>query len=190
MAAIDPKTCAVLALSMTPESMAGYPNAAEMLQKTARIMAAARRASIPVIHGVVGFREGYPEVGQESMFQALKRAGRSREGSAGIAPHPDLHPAPTDILLRKRRAGAFQGTDLDLLLRAQGRRTLALMGVRTSGAILFTSCWATDLDYRLAIITDCCADPNEEVHRVLLDQVLAPYGTMTAEEFLAALATG
>ena len=89
MAAIDPKTCAVLALSMTPESMAGYPNAGEMLQKTARIMAAARRASIPVIHGVVGFREGYPEVGEESMFQGLKRAGRSREDSPGIAPHPE-----------------------------------------------------------------------------------------------------
>ena len=44
MPEIDPKACAVLALSMTNESMGGYSNGAEMISKASQIMAAARKA--------------------------------------------------------------------------------------------------------------------------------------------------
>jgi len=183
---LDPQRAAVLALSCTLESLAGYPNNAGLLERAAKVLHAARRAQVPVVHGIVRFRPGYPEVGPRSGFGAMKAAGRLKDLSPENAPHPALDPQPSDILLTKRRAGAFFGTDLDLILRAQGRTTLALLGVRTSGAVLRTFCWALDADYDVLVVSDCCADLDQELHDVLLRKL---YGrqALTADEFVVAL---
>jgi nicotinamidase-related amidase len=52
---------------------------------------------------------------------------------------------------------------------ASGIDTLVLAGVHTSGVVLSTVRHAGDLDYRLVVVPDCCADPDAEVHTMLLD---------------------
>jgi nicotinamidase-related amidase len=47
-----------------------------------------------------------------------------------------------------------------------------LAGVRTSGVVLSTVRHAGDLDYRLVVVRDCCADPDAEVHAMLLDIII------------------
>jgi isochorismate hydrolase len=74
----------------------------------------------------------------------------------------------------KHRISPFVGTDLETLLRANGIDTLVLAGVHTSGVVLSTVRHAGDLDYRLVVVRDCCADPDGEVHAMLLDIVIAP----------------
>ena len=59
----------------------------------------------------------------------------------------------------KHRISPFVSTDLETLLRANGIDTLVLAGVHTSGVVLSTVRHAGDLDYRLVIVRDCCADP-------------------------------
>jgi nicotinamidase-related amidase len=64
------------------------------------------------------------------------------------------------------------------------------MGIRTSGVVLSTVRWAADIDYRLIVLSDCCADPDEEVHRVLMEKVLSFFGqaaVVTSQEFLKVL---
>jgi hypothetical protein len=39
--------------------------------------------------------------------------------------------------------------------------------------VLSTVRHAGDLDYRLVVVRDCCADPDAEVHAMLLDIVIA-----------------
>ncbi|MGA2932584.1 MAG: isochorismatase family protein, partial [Acidimicrobiales bacterium] len=78
-----------------------------------------------------------------------------------------------DIVVTKRRVSAFAGSDLDVVLRARGARTLVLAGIATSGVVLSTLRQAADLDYGLVVLRDGCADADEEVHRVLLDKVFA-----------------
>jgi nicotinamidase-related amidase len=39
--------------------------------------------------------------------------------------------------------------------------------------VLSTVCDSADRDYRLVVLSDACADPDEEVHRVLLTKVFA-----------------
>lgn len=73
----------------------------------------------------------------------------------------------------KHRVSSFVGTDLETLLRASGIDTLVLVGVHTSGVVLSTVRHAGDLDYRLIVVRDCCADPDAEVHAILLDRVIA-----------------
>jgi nicotinamidase-related amidase len=54
---------------------------------------------------------------------------------------------------------------------AAGVDHLVLSGVSTSGVVLSTLRLAADLDYRLTVLCDCCADRDEEVHRVLMERV-------------------
>jgi nicotinamidase-related amidase len=63
----------------------------------------------------------------------------------------------------KHRISPFVGTDLETLLRASGIDTLVLADVPSSGVVPSTFRHAGDLDYRLVVVRDCCADPNAEV---------------------------
>jgi nicotinamidase-related amidase len=74
--------------------------------------------------------------------------------------------------------GAFSGNELEMMLRARGAETLVLFGIATSGIVLSTVRQASDLDYRLVVVRDACADADDEVHRVLMDKVLARQATV------------
>src|SRR5204862_162672 len=79
-------------------------------------------------------------------------------------------PAPSDILVTKRRVSAFSGSDLDVVLRAANIDTLVLTGIATSGVVLSTLRQAADLDYRLVVLADACLDGDADVHRVLTEK--------------------
>jgi nicotinamidase-related amidase len=110
------------------------------------------------------------------------------EGDAG-AIHPALTPKADDIVIVKHRISAFAGTDLDMILRANEINTLVLFGIATSGGVLSTLTDAADLDYRLFVIKDCCADLDAGLHGALVDKFFPSRGdVMAADEFLARLA--
>ncbi len=91
-------------------------------------------------------------------------------------------------MLTKRRYGPFSTTNLDELLKKQGVETLVLMGISTSGCVLSTVRGAADIDYRLIVLSDCCADRDEEVQRVLMEKVLPVHASVvTSQEFLQTL---
>lgn len=143
-----------------------------LLDRAATVLAAARAAHIPVIYIVVRFRDGYPEVSPRNpSFAAIRTSGRMLEGTPGAEIVAQVAPLPGEPVVAKRRTGAFSTTDLETILRAQGITTLVLMGIATSGVILSTVRWAADMDYGLVVVEDCCADGDEEVHRVLTQKV-------------------
>ena len=165
------------------------PTPVDTLERAAAVLDAARAASIPVIHVVVQFRPGYPEVPDRGAFTRVKGSGMLVEGTPGAAIHPVVAPHPQDIIVVKKRVSAFAGSDLDGVLRALGRTHLVLLGVATSGVVLSTVRQAADLDYEMHVIADCCADGDEEVHRVLTTKVFARMApSMSASEFIAAVA--
>ena len=57
------------------------------------------------------------------------------------------------------------------MLNGGGVDTLVLTGIATSGVVLSTLRYAADLDYRLVVLADACADADDEVHRVLTTKV-------------------
>jgi len=74
-------------------------------------------------------------------------------------------------VVTKKRVSAFTGSDLEVLLRANGIRHLVLCGIATSGVVLSTLREAADKDYQVTVLSDLCADMDAEVHRVLLEKV-------------------
>jgi nicotinamidase-related amidase len=131
-------------------------------------------------HGghVAYVRVGFTDADFEDMPATSNMA--ARVASAGQAFHADspataIHdrvaPLEGDIVVRKRRVGAFSTTDLADQLRERGVDTLILAGVSTSGCVLSTVRDASDRDYRLIVLADACFDPEPEVHVALTERV-------------------
>jgi nicotinamidase-related amidase len=161
-----------------------------LVERAARVLERAHALAMPVIHIQVGFRPGLPEVSaRNQLFAALRNSGEHQklfEGPSG-AVHPDLGPRPGDIAITKHRVSAFRGTDLEMILRAKEIETLILFGIATSGVVLSTVLEAADLDFRVAVIKDCCADADQELHACLIEKLFAKRGAViSTEEFLAA----
>jgi len=160
-----------------------------LLERASIILKAARQARIPIVYIVVRFRDGYPEINvRNKLFSGLKDSKRLREGTPGAEIHAKVAPNPGDIVVTKRRVGAFSTTELETILRAHGINTLVLLGIATSGVVLSTVRWAADMDYSLVVISDACADRDAEVDRVLMDKVFPRQATVvTTREFVTAV---
>jgi nicotinamidase-related amidase len=161
-----------------------------LLAKVTRLIDAARKAKMPVIYVVVGFRAGYPEASPRNQsFSAIRGTGMFVEGSPGSGIHAAVALKAEDVIVTKHRVGAFHGTDMEVVLRSQGIDTLVLAGIATSGVVLSTVRHAADADYRIIVAGDCCSDRDAEVHRMLLENVFPRQATVaTADEVIAALA--
>jgi nicotinamidase-related amidase len=188
---LDPRRTALLVMDFQRtivERIASDP--AALLDRTARLLAAARAAGVRVIFVGVGFREGYPEVSARNQsFATIRTTGAFLSSAAGSEIHPAVAPAEGEVVVTKHRVSAFAGTDLDMILRANDVDTLVLAGIATSGVVLSTTRHAADADYRLVIVRDCCADADDDVHRVLLEKVFPRQATvMTAEALMKSLA--
>jgi nicotinamidase-related amidase len=79
-----------------------------------------------------------------------------------------LKPLPNEIVIRKHRHNSFMGTELDLLLRSNGVKTLIIAGVVTEQCVLATICGAIAHDYYVVVPKDCVASPNLEMHNAAL----------------------
>ncbi len=87
--------------------------------------------------------------------------GRDDPGSALLV---GLEVAPEDYVLDKTTASPFWSTHLDRLLRQLRIDCLLLAGVVTSGCVESTARDASDLDYRVVLVHDACADREPELH--------------------------
>jgi nicotinamidase-related amidase len=142
-----------------------------LLERLAAAGDGARAAGVRVIYVTIGFREGYPEVSPRNRaFSQISGSG-AFTGGASSEIHPAVAPQPGDVIVTKRRVSAFAGSDLDVVLRAGGVESLVLTGIATSGVVLSTLRQAADLDFDLIVLSDGCADADDEVHRVLTEKV-------------------
>jgi nicotinamidase-related amidase len=183
---------ALLVMDYQVDSLTKFMTAAQSADAIAcvpELIGTARDADMMVIHVVVAFRPGHPDLSPRNpVFSAVKANGMLVAGSEGAAIHPVAAAREGEPIVVKHRVSPFVGTDLEMLLRANGIDTLVLAGVHTSGVVLSTVCQAVDLDYRLVVVRDCCADPDAEAHAMLLDTVIAKQAAVvTTAEFAGAL---
>lgn len=182
----DPSTTALLVMDHQQLLVDGYTaDPAAHLAAAASLIERARAAAIQVVYIKVGFRPGYPEVSPNNMmFSAVKANKRFAAGDQAAEIAAAIEPAEQDWVVVKHRVSAFEGTDLAMLLRASKIDTLVMFGIATSGVVLSTVRQGADLDYRMIVLEDLCADNDDAVHRFLLDILLPRQAkVISSEEF-------
>ena len=162
---------------------------AELLDRAAAVLSGARQAGIPVIHVVISFREGHPEISpRNKQFSPLKASGMLQTGTDGATVHPRVAPQPGEMIVNRPRAGSFFNSELETILKVRGITNLVLFGIATSGVTLSTVREAGDADYDMIVLADCCFDFDEEVHRVLTQKVFPSQATVVnSQDFLQAI---
>jgi nicotinamidase-related amidase len=189
---IDASRTALLSMDMQTAIISIYTkDEPEFLPRVARVLKAARKNSLRLMHVQVGFRPGLPEVDlRNQLFGAIKNSPQWQQifQGPGGAIHPDVAPEGDEIVITKHRIGAFAGTDLDMILRANAVDTLILLGIATSGVVLSTLLHASDADYKLLVVKDCCTDLDSEVHACLMRRFFPQRATvLTANELFESL---
>ncbi|MEX8547962.1 MAG: isochorismatase family cysteine hydrolase [Mucilaginibacter sp.] len=176
---------ALLVMDMQDGILSQLPQASEVTGSVAKAVANARSKNIRVIYVVVGFRPGAPETTINNKSFSPGRGNYSNINmNEFMKVDAAIAPLAGEITVVKRRISAFTGSDLEVILRAQNIRQLVLSGISTSGVVLSTVREAADKDYRITVLADCCADRDEEVHRVLTTKVFPRQAdVLTLEEW-------
>jgi biuret amidohydrolase len=159
-------------------------------ERTARIVdlvETARRHGVPVVFI------------QEVHKPSLVDIGRELDGAEGphaIEGEPStelvdgLDPQPDEFLIRKRRYSAFFATELDLVLRSYGTRTVLLVGGLTDVCIHYTAVDAHQHDYFVRVATDAVGGSSDAAHDAALEAIryLQRDALVTAADMAEAMA--
>lgn len=181
---------ALLVMDIMPLVTPAFGGDEALLERLAGAATSARAAGVPVLFGKVAFRPGYPDVAASNgLFSSLPGMGLDfQETNPATDYHPDVAPQVGDLTFTKRRASSFAGSDLELLLRSSEVNHVVLSGVATSLVVLSTVCAAADLDFRITVLSDGCADVDAELHEVLMTKVFPSRATVsTIAEWTATL---
>jgi nicotinamidase-related amidase len=164
---------------------------AERHARIRELVGAARAAGVPVVFV------------QEVHKRTLGDFGRELDGVEGVHclegdPATELadglQPGPDEYLIRKRRYSAFFATELELVLKSYGARTLVLVGALTDVCVHYTFADAHQHDYHCCVVTDCVGGSSRRAHDAALeamaylqrdclvtsDDVLATFGSTHA----------
>ncbi|MEI9936578.1 MAG: isochorismatase family cysteine hydrolase [Pseudomonadota bacterium] len=148
-----------------------YPFARQVLPPLTELLPRARAAGVLVVFVHIAFRANRTDLPPgNALFSAFFEAGDSfHEGTAGS--EIDLPVQDEDVVVLKRRASAFAGTDLELVLRAHAIDTIAVAGVATSAMVAATCYDAADRGYRVTVLRDGCADSDPTMQDFFMDKV-------------------
>ena len=189
---LDPKKTMLLMAGVYAGVMDTLPHAKNrhVIENAQAVLLAAREAGILVCHCATVFRPGYVDLNERNkLLGHRKRSGKPPESDPLQLIHPSVKPFSGEVVIGKSRASAFIGSDLELVLRANNIETIVMLGWNTGGVVLATARHASDLDYRVLLVEDCCADSKPEIHDFLF-QHLFPRETdiVTSQEVVEALA--
>ncbi|MER6581075.1 isochorismatase family cysteine hydrolase [Nonomuraea sp. NPDC001023] len=154
----------------------GYPFAQQVVPPLTELLPRARAAGVLVVFVHFAFRANGADVppGSALMKSFFEAGDAFHEGSAGT--ELALPVAEEDVVVLKRRASAFAGTDLDLVLRARGVTTVLVAGVATSAMVAATCYDAADRGYQVTVLSDGCGDGDPALHDFFVDAVFPSRG--------------
>ena len=114
------------------------------------------------------------------------------DGTWGADYYEDIRPvgAPCEIEVVKHRFSAFQGTDLDLILRSNEVKTLVMTGVVTSGCVDSTAREGFFRDYYIILAGDCVADWDADNHQAALRKFQRTFGYIVPASEIVKIWTG
>lgn len=135
----------------------------------------ARSHRVPVIWARLAFRFGHFDAVRDSMS---RRHGTFLDGQWGAEILEGLDVRPEDIVVTKRRPSAFFDTDLEIVLRGLGIRSLVVGGVSTHWAVESTVRDGHSRDYEVTVVRQAVASPFPEFHEPSLAAMASVFASV------------
>jgi len=168
-----------------------------MVPRLAALVDAARAAHVPI----VWIRNVYNTGPNWYLSEVwLEQAHRRRRGAYLTIPvcEPDawngdfyqIKPLPDEVIVTKHRYGAFESSDLDLVLRSRGIRTVIMTGVATNVCVETTARQAFLRDYYVVFTSDCTATYSQAEHDATLHNIDAFFGAVVSADEVCACWSG
>ena len=193
--AFDPQTTALLIIDMQRDFVmpGGFGEALgndvtplqATIAPTKRVLEAARKMGMLVIHTREGHR---PDLTDCPPTKLARGRGKTRIGDAGPMGRilvrgaighdivPELYPAAGEPVIDKPGKGAFYATDLELILRDRGIKTLIVCGVTTEVCVHTSVREANDRGYECVVLADCVGSYFPEFQKAALAMIKAQGG--------------
>ena len=191
----QPASCALVIIDMQRDFVdpGGFGEAlgndVSLLRKavppTKRILDAARKAGILIIHTREGHR---PDLAD--LWPAKKERGRLKAGIGDKGPMgrilvrgeyghdiiDELKPRAGEPIIDKPGKGAFYATDFDEVLKSRGIKQMIVCGVTTEVCVNTTVREANDRGYECLVLEDCVASYFPEFQDYALRMIKAQGG--------------
>ncbi|RSD11718.1 cysteine hydrolase family protein [Amycolatopsis eburnea] len=148
---------AVVVVDLQRHFVDADPGASPTVAATAELLDHARRTGIPVFLVRIGF-DDLADV--DPAWAARFDLSPLLRGAPGTELDPRIGPRDGDVVVDKRHASAFAGTDLAARLSEADVDTVLLCGMTTSGCVRATAVDAASLGLRVEIVRQCVADPR------------------------------
>jgi len=193
--AFEPRTAALVIIDMQRDFVdpGGFGEAlgndVSLLRKaiapTKRVLDAARRRGLLVIHTREGHRPDLADLPEAKKLRGRLKTGIGDPGPMGRIlvrgerGHDiidELKPAPGEPVVDKPGKGAFYATDLDSMLHNRGIRQLVVCGVTTEVCVNTTVREANDRGYDCLVLEDCVGSYFPEVQVAALAMIKAQGG--------------
>jgi len=159
----------------------GCDRARAIVPATARLLNAAREKGVPVIFCNDAHRPG---IDRELMIWG----DHALIGTPGAEVIPELELCDKDYVVPKRRYSGFFQTDLDILLKELGVKTVIVTGLHAHMCVRHTSADAFCLGYDVVAAKECLNSFTEEEFQGGLAYLKTCYGAdaFSNEELIAA----
>ncbi|WP_318307737.1 cysteine hydrolase family protein [Amycolatopsis solani] len=131
--------------------------AAPAVAATAGLLDHARRAGTPVYLVRIEFDD---LADADPAWAARFDLSPLLRGAPGTELDPRIGPRHGDVVVDKRHASAFAGTDLAVRLSEEDVDTVLICGLTTSGCVRATAVDAASLGLRVEVVRECVADPR------------------------------
>ena len=138
-------------------------NLDSVVTATCQVLAAARAADVPIFFTSFAYDPAHPPSPHDRKLTLDLPA----DPSAYFQLDPRLERRPTEMMIRKRYASAFKGTNLHDMLTMLGIDTLIVTGVSTSHCVYATCRDATD-SFRVIVPREAVGERCELMHEVFL----------------------
>ena len=156
-----------------------FPIIPRMLQNLPRLLQSARQANLFIVFIQAIYDSKYISEPLAFVYERMGLYGDiCVSGTPGADFYGDIRPidSPREVVVNKHRFSAFWDTDLDLILRSNGIKTVVMTGVATSGCVESTTRDAFFNDYYTVTVGDCCAEASEEFHNNSLAIIGTTFG--------------
>lgn len=153
-----------------------------------RLLAAARKAGIPIFYTLTEYRTDKADVGGWAGKQSKADHPSMIEGHKGALIVKELEPAAGEIVISKKKPSAFFGTPTVAYLIEKKIDTVIITGCTTSGCVRSSVVDAFSLNYKVIVPEECAFDRGQASHALNLFDMHQKYAdVIPTDEVIAHL---